>query len=220
MNRNRRKIEGGLYLVLDPSAEKMKLLKKLRAALKGGVKAVQIWNHWQDHFTKQTKQALVEEILIISKKFEVPVLINNEWKLLEDTDLDGVHFDDIPENFEKIQSAIGREFISGITCSNNLDIIRWADEKGFDYISFCSMFPSDSVDSCEIVKPETVRKARDITDLPLFISGGITPDNLKDFEGMDFQGVAVISGIMNSNSPGKSAKSYLQVLDKYRSKSY
>lgn len=208
----KKKINGGIYLVLDPSINKAELLEKLEEALDGGVDTVQTWNHWPDSFSKFDKIELVEEILNLTKKYSVPVLINEDWKLLKETDLDGVHFDEIPENYDRIQDEIQREFNAGITCSNDLEIIQWADEHDFDYISFCSMFPSSSVSSCEIVRSETVQKAREITYLPLFVSGGITPKNLSELDDLDFQGVAVISGILSSENPKKSAYEYKQSL--------
>lgn len=208
----KKKITGGVYLVLDPSINKTELLEKLEQSLEGGVKIIQIWNHWPESFSQSDKEGLIDLILDLTKKFSVPVLINEDWKLLKETDLEGIHFDEIPKDFEQIQDEIQREFISGITCSNDLEIIQWADDHDFDYISFCSMFPSASVDSCEIVRPETVQKAREITDLPLFVSGGITPKNLSELDKLAFQGVAVISGILSSDSPRESAYEYIQTL--------
>lgn len=208
----KKEISGGIYLVLDPSINKKELLEKLEQALNGGVDIIQIWNHWPNSFSEADKEELVEEIIDRTKKDSIPVLINDDWKLLKVTGLDGVHFDEIPEDFEQIQNEIRRGFISGITCSNDLEVIQWADDHDFDYISFCSMFPSSSVDSCDIVRPETVQRAREITDLPLFVSGGITPNNLSELDDLDFQGIAVISGILSSESPRESACKYKQKL--------
>jgi thiamine-phosphate pyrophosphorylase len=205
-------ISGGIYLVLDPSINKPELLEKLEQVLNGGVDIIQIWNHWPESVTQSVKVELIEEILDLTKEYNVPVLMNNDWKLLKTTRLDGVHFDEIPGDFDQIQDEIQHEFITGVTCSNNLEVIKWAEDHDFDYISFCSMFPSKSVDSCEIVRPKTVRKAREITDIPLFVSGGITPNNLSELEDLDFQGVAVISGIMSSDLPKEAIHKYKQKL--------
>lgn len=207
-----RRIKGGVYLVIDPAMDQELLLAKVSQALEGGVQVLQIWNHWPEHFGLADKQGLVEAILKISSQFNVPVLINEEWELLKHTGLDGVHFDSIPKDYEHIQKDIGRPFISGITCSNDLAVIEWAEQHDFDYVSFCSMFPSSSVDSCEIVRPKTVQKAREITQMPLFLSGGITTGNLASLKELDFNGVAVISGILSSDSPQASAASYQNAL--------
>lgn len=207
-----RKIRGGVYLVVDPAMEEKVLLEKVAQALEGGVQVLQIWNHWPVDFTSADKQRLVEEMIKISSPFDVPVLINEAWELLRHTALDGVHFDSIPADYQQIKKEIGRTIISGITCSNDLEVIHWAEEQGFDYVSFCSMFPSSSVDSCEIVRPETIQKAREITQMPLFLSGGITSHNLETFSTLDFNGVAVISGILSADSPKASAILYQNAL--------
>ena len=204
----------GVYLVVDPSMDQTELLDKVEQALEGGVDILQIWNHWPEGMHKDDREQLATYVQKMAANFDVPVLINNDWQMLSATQLGGVHFDKIPENFEQIKEEIGRNFIAGITCSNDLEIVKWADENGMDYISFCAMFPSPSVGSCEIVRPETVQKAREITDLPLFLSGGITPDKIGELSELDFNGVAVISGILNANEPKQSALNYEYALKK------
>lgn len=210
MNRDLR----GIYLVVDPSVEHVVVLEKVRQALEGGVGILQVWNNWAEDISKEEKEALINDILSTADEFDVPVLINDEWELLKTTGLEGVHFDAVPQDFEVIKEEIGRDFIAGITCSNDLEVVRWADENGFDYVSFCAMFPSPSVGSCEIVSPETVRKARQLTDLPLFLSGGITPEKIREMDGLDFNGVAVISGILNADIPKHKTSEYQRALDK------
>lgn len=204
----------GIYLVVDPSVDRTVLLDKVRRALEGGVGILQIWNHWPEGIEREDKEELIESLLDIAEEYKVHVIINNDWELLKTTRLDGVHFDEVPVDIKKIKAEVGRDFITGITCSNNLKIVMWADNYNLDYISFCAMFPSPSVNSCEIVDPKTVEKAREITDLPLFLSGGITPENIGDLDDLDFEGVAVISGILQSDKPKESATAYKRALEK------
>lgn len=209
----------GIYLVIDPAMERVQLLDKTREALEGGVAFIQLWNHWPDDFTRGDKEELAEQVLVLANRGDTPVLVNEEWELLKNSGLHGVHFDSIPDNFSQVRREIGREFICGITCSNNLEVVEWADEHRLDYISFCAMFPSPSVESCPIVRPDTVKKARKITNLPLFLSGGLTPENLDTLSGLDYDGIAVISGIMNSDSPRDAVTSFQEVLTKSVKKS-
>lgn len=204
----------GVYLVVDPSVEHGVLVEKVHQALEGGVGILQIWNHWPEGISRPDKEKLISTIIDLAEHYEVPVLINDEWTMLKTTELDGVHFDTVPAGFEQIKEEIGRDFIAGITCSNDLEIVKWADENDFDYISFCAMFPSPSVSSCEIVSRETVQKARELTDLPLFLSGGITPEKIKELDELDFNGIAVISGILDAQEPNQKTLEYQQALDK------
>jgi thiamine-phosphate pyrophosphorylase len=197
---NHQKITGGVYLVIDPAMERLLLLSKLASALKGKLEAVQLWNHWTPG---DDKQECINAVAQLCRQHNVPLLIDNDWEmLLQSNYLDGVHFDTVPDDYGMIKQKIGRSFIAGITCSGNLDVVRWADEQQLDYVSFCAMFPSPSAGSCDIVMPETVRKAKKLTALPLFVSGGITPDNIPILRKQTpFDGVAVISGIMSADDP-------------------
>lgn len=209
-------ITGGVYLVLDPSMDRATLLHKLKEALEGGVRVLQVWNNWPDSFDLPAKQDLIRTIHAVASAYNVPLLINEEWELLKDTELAGVHFDNIPGDYEAIKAKVNRDFVCGITCGNDLEVIRWAEQNQLDYVSFCAMFPSNSAGSCEIVSPDTVKKAREITHIPFFLSGGVTTENISSLGDLNFAGVAVISGILNSESPQKSTSDYIQALNKLK----
>jgi thiamine-phosphate pyrophosphorylase len=205
------KITGGIYLVLDPAMKQDLLLTKLPAALTGGLQVVQIWNNW---LPGADKLKLIEAIAILCQPYNVPLLINEDWQLLAQSPyLQGVHFDNVPAEFDVIKADIGKPFLAGITCSGSLDTVIWANENHLDYISFCAMFPSPSAGSCDIVMPATVRQARNITTMPIFVSGGITPENISLLKmETPFNGVAVISGILSADHPQQKVKLYKDAL--------
>ena len=198
----------GIYLVIDPSMEEKRLMTKLEAALRGGINLVQIWNNWPKNGTFEAKIERISDIYKLVEPYKIPLLINEDWQLLREIPLDGVHFDAIPPNIDFIRKEIGRPVLLGLTCSNDLDNIRWAVQNRMDYISFCAVFPSSSVSSCEIVKPESIQKARALTDMPIFLSGGIRQDNLIQLKKYRIQGIALISGIIDAQSPELAVKEY------------
>jgi len=214
MNQHRQTITGGLYLVIDPSMDKQILFQKLDSALTAGIDVLQIWNHWRSADRLMEKIKLVNAVCDLAHRYHVPVLINEEWELMASTGLDGVHFDEMPgsRTLEQIRKRISRPILAGRTIGNETDPIRTAEKEGFNYISFCAMFPSSSADSCEIVRPESVSRARELTPLPLFISGGLTPRNLNLLASLPFDGVAIISGIMQRDSPATAIREYRNVL--------
>ncbi len=204
-------ITGGIYVIADAGLEKKVLLEKLTQALEGGIHVIQLYN------TKNASAQLyhtINEVCALSHQYQVPVLVHNHWELLEETTLDGVHFDAIPQNLEEIEKKAGRKFIKGVTCSNNLQVIEDASHHGFDYISFCSLFPSRSAGVCELVSFETIKKARSISQLPFFAAGGIHLDTMPQLKELPLNGVAVISGIMASDNIAASVKNYQHQLDK------
>jgi thiamine-phosphate pyrophosphorylase len=205
----RRKITSGLYLVIDPSMEEWTLLQKLEIILKEEIAAVQVWDNF---FPGQNIKALLQEVVALCHSEEVPVLINNRWEYMMDTSLDGVHFDCIPADFAAVRRAINRPFITGLTCNNDLTLVRWADQAHLDYVSFCSVFPSATSTSCELVRFESISEAKRISTIPVFLAGGIKPGNMEKLDGLNYDGIAVISGIMSAGNPAETIKEYLKIL--------
>src|SRR5690606_23163787 len=134
-------------------------------------------------------------------KYHCPLLINNRWEWLEKVDLDGVHLDNTAENIKEIKEYLGEDRIIGLTCNNDLKEVEWAEKNQLDYISFCSIFPSSTSNSCELVSFEKIQQARKLTQMPIFLAGGINPDNMQKLSGLPHDGVAVVSGLMGSTEP-------------------
>jgi thiamine-phosphate pyrophosphorylase len=203
-----KKINGGLYLVIDPALGLDFIVPKVEQAIRGGVDVLQIWNNWGK---EQNKHELIKAVCDLAHKYHIPVLINEEWQLLQSTELDGAHFDDIPD-IAAIRQIIERPIITGLTCGNNLNHIKWATDNQLDYISFCSMFPSSSAGICEIVRKETVMHARQLTSLPIFVAGGLSLNNIEELAGAGIDGIALISAIMQAEDAMESAKQFKEKL--------
>ncbi|ULT43210.1 hypothetical protein KRR40_06900 [Niabella defluvii] len=41
-----------------------------------------------------------------------------------------------------------------------------------------------------------------MTTMPLFLAGGIKPGNMETLSGLDYSGIAIVSGIMEADNPG------------------
>ncbi|UEG48961.1 thiamine phosphate synthase [Ferruginibacter lapsinanis] len=209
MEINKRKIHAGIYLVIDPSIDEAILLNKLKLIAEEPIAAVQIWDNF---LADQHIEEFIKTITTICHKKNIPVLINNNWKWLRSTELDGVHFDKPPDNIDQIRQSVKRHFICGITCNNDLSLVHWANQNHIDYISFCSVFPSSTSNSCELVTFENIAKCKEITAIPVFLAGGITLENMPKLKDLPFNGIAVISGIMNSATPKETIKKYTELL--------
>jgi thiamine-phosphate pyrophosphorylase len=207
----RQTIQSGIYLIIDPSMEEEILFAKLNLIVKEKIAAIQVWDNLK-------KEQNIEELLLkIYEKASannIPIIINNRWELLKQIPLDGIHFDEIPENFNDIKKEINRDFIAGITCNNELSIIEYAEKHQFDYISFCSMFPSKTANSCELVDFETVQKAKNIFSGKIFLAGGIDLSNIENLSQLNYDGIAVVSGIMSAENPSENIKMYHQKIKK------
>lgn len=204
-----RKIEGGLYLVVDLKPGIPAVMPKVKGALEGGVDVVQLWcqqNIWEQH------EESIIPLCDLIHTYDVPVLIYENWQWLQKFPLDGVHFDSIPKDLSLIKKKIGHPFLAGLTCGNDMTKIGWAVANKFDYISFCSMFPSSTANSCEFVRREVVEQSRAMTDMTMFAAGGITLENLSSLLSLGINGIAIVSGIMKAENPMLAAKNFKERL--------
>jgi thiamine-phosphate pyrophosphorylase len=199
----------GLYLVVDPAQPLEELLDKVKIALDNGVNLVQIWNNWPAGISIEEKVDLIASFYELTSYFNRPLLLNENLELEPFIQVDGFHLDTIPNNFDK--TNFKKDYLFGITCSNDLEVIKKAKANDMDYISFCAVFPSQSAIDCELVSLETIENARAMTKLPFFVSGGINLKTINKLKAYPIQGVAIISGIMKANDLATTTKSYAQI---------
>lgn len=204
------KITGGLYLVVDPSIDDV--LVKVDEALKGGVDVIQIWNKEDDAF----KVSFINAMCRLAESYDVPVLVQNDVELLRSTQVHGIHFDELPDDLNSIRHQMDRPILAGVTCGNNRQAIAHAIDASVDYLSFCSMYPSRSSDVCELVLPEVVRETRKFTTLPIFLAGGVTPENTNALLNLGGDGIAVISGILMAGDCRKAAEAFKYQINTFK----
>ena len=206
----KKELRKGVYVVVDPAMETDRILSQLDQIKNEEVAALQIWDNPEIKIWNKT---LLQAVIDMFSTTKTPVLINNQWQLCKELDFDGIHFDELPENMPEIKKNINRPFLKGLTLENDLSNVKKAEHLGFDYFSFCSLFPSSTADSCEIVRPETIIKCREHTQLPVFLAGGINLENIGSLKRLSFDGIAMVSSIMNAEKPAEVMRKYQTLLN-------
>lgn len=201
------KIDNGVYLVINPEMDFEKLNTQLMKIQDAELCAIQIWNNFR-RLSKNQIHDIFHLIFDIFKEKQIPILINNRWEYLIEYPFYGVHFDLFPNDLEGIVDKIGRPFLKGLTLNNDLSMVSKAEGSQFDYLSFCSLFPSSTSNSCEIVHFDSIKKCREITDIPIFLAGGITPQNMSLVGDLNYNGIAVVAGIMDAENPVEQLAKY------------
>lgn len=209
--RSLKKLEG-LYLVVTPLLPLRKLLTVVEKALKGGVDILQLI---PGKASSQVSQ-FAKNLLNKARRYDVPLLINGDIQLMQRIQADGVHFDSYGVTPETVERIVGRKCTVGYTLGNDLERLKWSENVKADYVSFCSIFPTSSASQCEIVPIETLRAARSRTTLPIFAAGGIEPKNAHLVLEAGADGIAVISAILEARDPEQAAKSFKEIICKFR----
>ena len=199
----------GLYLVVDPNLPEESLLQKIEGGLKGGVDILQLWNPWQDR-NKALK--LGRKILKVSRRYRAPLIVDDDLQLATELGADGLHLEKYVLSPVDVRKALGPSAIVGYTCGKDLETAVRADKEGGDYISFCAIFPSPSVQECEIVPLEKVKAAKARISIPVFASGGITEKNAHLVLEAGADGIAVISAIFKAADSEQAARKLKSII--------
>lgn len=198
----------GVYIILDMRTFTATDLRKLDHLLSNQVIAVQLWDS-----NKLPNHNILKSIIEIVHQHHIPILINNKYELMRNYDFDGVHFDDIPSNWEVLKSQLKHKII-GVTCTNDMDIVQWATDQQIDYLSFCSMFPSENNTRCVLVDRALIKNVQQQYTIPFFLAGGIKPQHINLLEEINYAGIAIVSGLMSAENPKEVINAYYQELNK------
>ncbi len=210
---NKKRIESGVYLVVDSSYGEERVLSVAQSSMEAGLDVLQLWASWKDD---SSAIELGRKLERLAERYSVPFVVNNDLQVALKIGADGVHLDGTSPSPSAIRDALGRDSIVGVTCSTNMEKVLWAQSEVVDYISFCSMYPSSSVNECDIVPMRMVREARSKMTMPIFASGGINVSNAHEVLEAGADGVAVISTIMGSKDPALTTRQLKEIVAKYR----
>jgi thiamine-phosphate pyrophosphorylase len=203
----------GLYLVADLSIPEDKLIRAVQSSVRGGVQIIQIWR--AEKADEQDTTRVSNEIKSIASQALIPLIVNNDIDLAKKIGASGVHFDTFDTGASAARKALGADAIVGYTCGNNQEMVRRAQSYGADYISFCAVFPSPSVQSCEIVPLESVTAAKRIVSIPVFASGGITLYNAHLVLEAGADGLAIASSMLQADDPESVGRAFRRIIDKH-----
>lgn len=215
MKSSKKKIEQGVYLVVDPSYGEEKVLWVTEQSMQGGLDVLQLWASWKED---SLAIELGKKLARLAERYSVPFVVNNNLDVALTIGADGVHIDGTEPSPSEIREKMGNDCIVGVTCSTKMDKVQWAEEEGADYVSFCSMYPSTSVNECDIVPMRMVSEARKKTSIPIFASGGINMTNAHEVIDAGGDGVAAISAIMGSKDPKNTTEQLKEIISRHRTR--
>ncbi|MEI6892549.1 MAG: thiamine phosphate synthase [Pontiella sp.] len=198
-----------LYLVTDDQQELETLQFVVRAAVKGGVTAVQIREKHHDVQTFMERALAVKEIL---KGTKVPLIINDRVDVALAVQADGVHLgqNDMPPTIAR--RLVGDKMLLGWSVENETQL-QESQHLPIDYIGLSAIFATPT--KTNIIKQwglEGLRHAVQYSKLPVIAIGGINESTIQDVAKTQVAGVALVSAICQSNDPELASKHFWELM--------
>ena len=181
-----------LYAVTDRSWLHGKTLyEQVEEALKGGATFVQLRekNLDEEHFLEEAKS--IKELCGL---YQVPFVINDNVKIAQEIDADGVHVGQSDMEAGNVRAVLGEEKIIGVTAKTVEQAVA-AEKNGADYLGVGAAFPTGSKADAGVIDHAMYQKISDAVSIPVIAIGGITAENIMELSGNGLSGVAVISAI-------------------------
>ncbi len=209
------KLDLTLYLITDDGyLADRDWLKAIENAIKGGITVVQ----YRSKSGTKTTREMYEELLQLrelTKKYGIPLIVNDRVDLALAVDADGVHIgqDDLPA--EVVRKLLGEEKIIGIS-THSLEEVEKANDLPVDYIAFGSIYRTPTKEKPIVVGVEKLKEAKKVAKKPLVAIGGIMPYNVDEVIKAGADGVAVISAILGFQDTFKAAESMKRAIEKIK----
>ena len=186
-----------LYAVTDRRwSEGTTLYEQVEQALQGGVSTLQLRekNLSEEEFLKEAM-----EIKELCKKYDVPLIINDNVEVAIKCGAHGVHVGQEDMEASKVREKVGPDMIIGVS-AHNVEEARRAVSNGADYLGVGAVFSTSTKDDVDVLSKETLKDICLAVDVPVVAIGGINQDNILELKGTGVDGVAVVSAIFSSEN--------------------
>ena len=177
-----KKIDAGFYFVL----------KKVLAS-----KKVEFFQLRLKKTSKNKTIKIAKKIKIITDKFKVKLIINDNPKIAKKVKAAGCHVgqSDVPFSFAK---KILKKKIVGITCHGSGRLVDRAIKDKVDYIAIGSFFKSNLKPGAKRASLKIIKGTRKKTRISIVVIGGINNKNYKRLIDLGANYIAISSFIWNN----------------------
>ena len=200
-------IDFPLYLITDRKqvANGHTLYTAVEAALRGGIKAVQLR---EKDLSAAELLPLARELRALTRSYGALLFINDNIDIALIVKADGVHLGEHSEATEVIRAKLGVKMLIGVSTHSKEEIER-AAKQGADFVTFGPVYPTPS--KAKYGEPQGLKKLSEAchhSSIPVFALGGITPERATEVQQAGASGIALISAIIASSDPCLSAATF------------
>lgn len=194
----------GLYAITDADFKGPAIERQVELAIRGGARVIQYRDKSRD---APLRQAEAQAILGVCRRFDVPLLINDDVELAAAIGADGVHLGSEDTALGIARSKLGPRAIIGVSCYNRFELAERAVAAGADYVAFGRFFSSQSKPLAVGAGLHLLHRARAALDCPIVAIGGITPENGRLLVEAGADMLAVIRGVFAAHDVTQAAQS-------------
>jgi len=202
----------GLYVITDKKLiPRDGFIETVEKVIAGGAKIVQL----REKDTPQEEIIrLGKGLLEATKKYGIPLIINDSPELAKEVGADGVHLGKDDPPISQARRLLGGEAIIGVSCYGEIERGLEAQDMGADYVAFGTPFFTPTKPERLPTSLEVLREAKRKIRIPIFAIGGINTENAPSVLETGIDGIAVITSVFGSPDPEKVARDLASLFEK------
>lgn len=192
-----------LYFITDSTGfTEEEFLRRTEAALQGGVTFLQIRE--KDKSTREYI-ALAEKVHALTRKYNVPLIIDDRVDVALAMDAEGVHVGQSDMPVATARRLLGEGKIIGATAKTVPQAME-AYEQGADYLGVGAIYPTTTKVKTVLTSTDTLRDICNAVPIPANAIGGLNKENIDVLAGIPIAGICVVSAIMKADDPKVAAE--------------
>ena len=193
-----RNFDTTLYFITDSTGfSEEEFLRRTEEALKGGASLLQLRE--KDKTTREYI-SLAEKVHTLTKKYNVPLIIDDRVDVALAMGAEGVHLGQSDMPINTARKILGDDFIIGATTKTVPQALE-AYQQGADYLGVGAIFPTTTKVKTVITSTETLGNICSAVPIPVNAIGGLNKDNIDILKSIPIAGICVVSAIMKADDP-------------------
>ena len=148
---------------------------------------------------------LAEKVHQLTKKYQVPLVIDDRLDVAMAIDAEGVHLgqSDLPIGIARKLFGAGK--IIGAT-AKTVEQAKEAYEQGADYLGVGAIYPTTTKVKTILTSTETLQDICNAVPIPVNAIGGLQAENIDVLQNIPIAGICVVSAVMKADNPKKAAE--------------
>jgi len=191
-----------LYVLLSGADCRAALDWTIARAAAGGADVIQLR---EKGLTDRELLSRAREVRDWTRTAGVLFIVNDRPDVARLVDADGVHLGQDDLSVKDARRIVGQDVLIGVS-THSSDQVRQAVLDGADYLGIGPVFPSKTKAFEHYPGLEFIRAAAELTSLPLFALGGITPATAPDVVRAGVWRIAVSAAIAQAEDPEQAAR--------------
>lgn len=191
-----------MYFITDSTNySEEEFLYRVEQALMGGITLLQLRE--KDKSTREYID-LAEKVHTLTKKYNVPLIIDDRVDVALAIDAEGVHVGQSDMPVSTARKLMGDDKIVGATTKTVPQALE-AYEQGADYLGVGAIYPTTTKVKTVLTSTETLGNICSAVPIPVNAIGGLNKDNIDVLKGIPIAGICVVSAIMKADHPKQAA---------------